>query len=184
MQIMFHHKVIKEPMKKNYNIAWENNSTWIKKWKAGLTGIPIVDAGMRQLNTIGWMHNRLRMIVANFLVKILRCDWMIGEKYFAQNLVDYDPANNNGGWQWCASTGTDAQPYFRVFNPWRQAFTHDPDCVYIKEWVPELKNVPNKDIFNWDKTYIKHKNTKYPGPIVNYEIMRKDIMEVYKRGFE
>jgi len=167
MQIMFHHKVIHHAMKPSYNnIQWENNPTWIKKWKNGTTGIPIVDAGMRQLNKIGWMHNRLRMIVANFLVKILRCDWMIGEKYFAQNLVDYDPANNNGGWQWCASTGTDSQPYFRVFNPWRQADKHDPECSYIREWIPELKDVPNKDILNWDTKYHLYTKISYPSPIV------------------
>jgi deoxyribodipyrimidine photo-lyase len=167
MQIMYHHKVIHSAMKPSYNnIQWENNPTWIKKWKNGLTGIPIVDAGMRQLNKIGWMHNRLRMIVANFLVKILRCDWMIGEKYFAQNLVDYDPANNNGGWQWSASSGTDSQPYFRVFNPWRQAENYDPDCFYIKEWIPELKDIPNKDILNWNTQYELYKNISYPKPIV------------------
>ncbi len=112
------------------------------------------------------MHNRLRMIVANFLVKVLRCDWMIGEKYFAQKLVDYDPANNNGGWQWSASSGTDSQPYFRVFNPWRQAEKYDRDCSYIKEWIPELKDVANKDILNWFTQYELYKNISYPKPIV------------------
>jgi deoxyribodipyrimidine photo-lyase len=183
MQIMYHHTVIHSAMKISYNdIQWENNPTWIKKWKNGLTGIPIVDAGMRQLNKIGWMHNRVRMIVANFLVKILRCDWMIGEKYFAQKLVDYDPANNNGGWQWSASSGTDSQPYFRVFNPWRQAENYDHECSYIKEWIPELKDVPNKDILNWDTQYTSYKNISYPKPIVmSIQEEFKKTLKLYKK---
>ena len=183
MMIMYHHKVIHSAMKISYNdIIWENNPIWIKKWKNGLTGIPIVDAGMRQLNNIGWMHNRLRMIVSNFLVKILRCSWQIGEKYFAQKLVDYDPSNNNGGWQWSASTGTDSQPYFRVFNPWRQAKIYDHDCSYIKKWIPELKDVPNIDILNWDTRYELYKNISYPKPIV-ISIMEefKKTLQLYKK---
>jgi deoxyribodipyrimidine photo-lyase len=167
MQIMDNHKVIRHSMKENYNnIKWENKTAWIKKWKEGKTGIPIIDAAMRQMNLIGWMHNRCRMIVSNFFVKIMKCDWMIGEKYFAQNLVDYDPANNNGGWQWSASTGTDSQPYFRVFSPWRQAETYDKECEYIKTYVPELRNVENKIILKWNELYKDHKEIKYPKPMI------------------
>jgi len=175
MQIMNNFDVIKQPMNKNYNIKWENDDTKIKKWKSGNTGIPLVDAAMREMNTSGWMHNRCRMIVSNFLVKILRCDWMIGEKYFAQNLVDYDPANNNGGWQWSSSTGVDSMPSFRVFNPWRQAEKYDKECKYIKKWIPELENVPEKDILHWDTEWKKYKKIKYNEPIVS------DIREEFKK---
>ena len=176
MQIMANHDVIKSAMKESYNtIKWENNAGLIKKWKEGKTGIPIIDAAMRQMNTTGWMHNRCRMIVSNFFVKIMRCDWMIGEKYFAQNLVDYDPANNNGGWQWSASTGTDSQPYFRVFSPWRQAETYDKECEYIKRYVPELKDVPNKVILKWDELWEDYKNISYPKPMI------QDIQDEFKK---
>ena len=182
MQIMYHHNVIKHPFRTKYeNMKWDNNATYIKKWKEGNTGIPIIDAAMRQMNEIGWMHNRCRMIVSNFFVKIMRCDWMIGEKYFAQKLVDYDPANNNGGWQWSASTGTDSQPYFRVFSPWRQAESYDPDCVYIKKYVPELKDVDNKIILKWDEKYSENKDIKYPKPMIedlNAEF--KKTLKLYK----
>ena len=172
MQIMFNHKVIRHAMKEDYNsIKWENNPTYIKKWKEGKTGIPIIDAAMRQMNTIGWMHNRCRMIVSNFFVKIMRCDWMIGEKYFAQKLVDYDPANNNGGWQWSASTGTDSQPYFRVFSPWRQAETYDKNCEYIKKYIKELRLVDNKIILKWNiyhenKNEMTNEKISYPSPMI------------------
>ena len=174
MQVMHNFDVIKQPMKQKYDIKWENNPTLIKKWKTGTTGIPIVDAGMRELNQTGWMHNRSRMIVSNCLVKIFRCDWMIGEKYFAQNLIDYDPASNNGGWQWSASTGVDSQPYFRVFSPWRQAEKHDSKCEYIKKWIPELKDVLYKDILKWDTKWKDYKNT-YDKPCVD------DIQEEFKK---
>jgi deoxyribodipyrimidine photo-lyase len=167
MQIMGNNKVIRHSMKESYNnIKWDNNASWIKKWKEGRTGIPIIDAAMRQMNLIGWMHNRCRMIVSNFFVKVMRCDWMIGEKYFASKLVDYDPANNNGGWQWSASTGTDSQPYFRVFSPWRQMETYDKDCTYIKMYIPELKNVDNKTILKWNEMYKDNNDISYPKPMI------------------
>lgn len=120
-------------------LHWENNEGKFQAWCRGETGYPIVDAGMRELNETGYMHNRLRMITASFLVKDLRIDWRWGEKYFAQQLLDYDPCVNNGNWQWAASTGCDAQPYFRIFNPWNQQKKFDGDCRYIQKWVPELK---------------------------------------------
>jgi deoxyribodipyrimidine photo-lyase len=175
MQIGAHNDILKKPMKEHYNIKWENNTTWIKKWKEGETGIPIVDAGMRQMNKTGWMHNRVRMIVSNFLIKVLRCDWTIGEKYFAQKLVDYDFFNNNGGWQWSAGTGADSQPYFRVFNPWRQAENYDFECKYIKKWIPELKDVPPKDILKWGETNVNYKKINYPAPMI------EDIQEEFKK---
>lgn len=136
-----------------YNkINWENDRTKFKAWCNGKTGFPIVDAGMRELNTTGFMHNRVRMVVASFLTKDLHIDWRWGEKYFAQKLVDYDPAVNNGNWQWAASTGCDAQPYFRIFNPWRQQERFDPDCSYIKKWIPELKDHTSKEIHALSKS--------------------------------
>jgi deoxyribodipyrimidine photo-lyase len=125
---------------------------WLK-WCEGTTGFPIVDAAMRELNTTGYMHNRGRMIVASFLTKNMFWHFKDGEKYFAIQLVDYDPSNNANGWQWVAGCGSDSMPYFRVFNPWIQAQKYDPDCLYIKKWVPELKSVPNKHIHKWYDYY-------------------------------
>ena len=177
MSVMFHNPhVINGNMNKS-NIKWDYDANLFKKWKEGKTGFPLVDAGMRQLNEIGWMHNRVRMLVANFLVKIMHIDWQHGEKYFAQKLVDYDPSNNNGGWQWCASTGTDSQPYFRYFNPWSQSKKYDLGTIYIKKWIPELKDIPSKDIHKWDKTHSKYK-TNYPKPM--YDNISKQIKETLK----
>ena len=128
------------------SIIWTNDRELFKLWKIGETGFPIVDAGMRELNQTGFMHNRVRMITASFLVKNLHVDWRAGAEYFAEKLIDYDPAVNNGNWQWAASTGCDAQPYFRIFNPWRQQKNFDPDCIYIKRWVPELVTSSPKEI--------------------------------------
>jgi len=135
--------------KKYAEMKWEESDEDLQSWKDGMTGYPIVDAGMRQLNTTGWMHNRARMIVASFLTKHLLIDWREGEKYFAQKLVDYDPATNNGSWQWAASTGADAQPYFRIFNPWSQQEKFDKECEYIREFVPELSALSNKEIHKY-----------------------------------
>lgn len=179
MQIMYNLNPIKS--NRNYDLKWDNNATWIKKWKDGKTGIPIIDAGMRQMNVCGWMHNRCRMIVSNFFIKIMGCDWTIGEKYFAMMLVDYDFSNNNGGWNWSASAfsgfefSLDSQPYFRVFNPWRQAEKYDSECEYIKKWVPELKDVPVKDILNWNEKWNENKNCGYPQPIID------DIQKEFKK---
>ena len=159
---------------------WNTNYEVFKSWCEGKTGFPIVDAGMRQLNTIGWMHNRLRMITASFLVKNLHIHWKKGEKYFATQLVDYDPASNNGGWQWCAGTGADAPPLFRVFNPWLQTKRFDPQCVYIKTWVHELKDVSFQDILKWNTCYKKHPNT-YIKPIVDHRTTSKYFKEHVKK---
>jgi deoxyribodipyrimidine photo-lyase len=128
------------------NIPWRNNEAEFEAWKQGQTGVPIVDAAMRQLKEIGWMHNRARMIVASYLVKDLLIDWHWGEAWFMQKLLDGDPAANNGGWQWTAGTGTDAAPYFRVFNPVLQSARFDPNGDYIRTWVPELRGVEAKHI--------------------------------------
>lgn len=164
--------------KKEYDaVAWDWNKEYFKKWCTGTTGFPLVDAGMRQMNATGFMHNRVRMVVASFLTKDLHIDWRAGEKYFAQQLVDYDPAVNNGNWQWCASTGADAQPYFRIFNPWEQQKRFDPDCEYIKTWVPELKNYSPKQIH----TLFKESVANYPEPIVDHKKERLKALAAYKK---
>jgi len=160
------------------NIKWNNNITFFDKWKHGMTGFPIVDACMRQLNQTGYMHNRGRMIVASFLTKDLLIDWKWGEKYFATQLIDYNISANNGGWQWCAGTGTDSQPYFRIFNPWTQSKNFDPKCVFIKKWIPELSNIDSKYIHSWNKNHHKFK-TKYPSPIIEHDVARKEPLKVY-----
>jgi deoxyribodipyrimidine photo-lyase len=173
--------VIGSAMKSNYNkIKWHYNSNWFKAWSDGKTGFPIIDAGMRQLNKTGWLHNRARLIVSSFLVKTLLVSWEEGEKYFANKLTDYDPASNNGNWQWIAGSGADSQPYFRVFNPWRQSETYDSDCEYIKTWVPELKDIPNKAIHNWNTEWENYKNIQYVKPICDYEEQKKIALKMYK----
>lgn len=147
-------------------IPWKNNQHDFRTWCEGYTGFPIVDAGMRELNATGYMHNRVRMIVASFLTKDLHIDWRWGEKYFAQKLVDYDPAVNNGNWQWVASTGCDAQPYFRIFNPWLQQAKFDPDCLYIKRWIPELSHATPKEIHTIPKHARRLAN--YPAPMLDH----------------
>lgn len=147
-------------------IAWENDPSDFQKWCEGKTGYPIVDAGMRQLNQTGFMHNRVRMIVASFLTKHLLIDWRLGEKYFAEKLLDYDMASNVGGWQWSAGSGCDAAPYFRIFNPQNQTEKFDPEMSYIKKWLPELGS----------------KN--YPQPIINHKFARERCLAVYKTALQ
>ena len=151
-----------ENYKQQYNaIKWRNSEKEFEAWCNGKTGYPIVDAGMRQLNETGFMHNRVRMITASFLSKHLLIDWHWGDAYFAKKLNDYDYAANNGGFQWCAGTGVDAQPYFRIFNPYKQTKKFDKDLAYIRHWVPELETF------------------EYPEPIVAHEFARKRCLEVY-----
>lgn len=150
------------------HIPWCTNEAYFKRWCEGTTGFPIVDAGMRQLNKTGWMHNRARLITASFLTKDLHIDWRWGERYFAQQLIDYDPAVNNGNWQWVAGTGCDAQPYFRIFNPWLQQRKFDPTCAYIKTWVPELRNTTIDVIHHWDNPKRRPGNHPYPAPLVEH----------------
>ncbi|CAG7856568.1 partial Deoxyribodipyrimidine photo-lyase, partial [biofilm metagenome] len=152
------------------NLAWDVNMDTFQRWCNGTTGFPIVDAGMRELNATGFMHNRVRMITASFLTKDLHIDWRWGERYFAQHLVDYDPAINNGNWQWAASTGCDAQPYFRIFNPWLQQQKFDAECRYITRWIPELSGLPASVIHNW---YRQYTGTQYPVPMVDHQTESK-----------
>lgn len=161
------------------NLVWSSNKNNFEKWCQGITGFPIIDAGMRQLNQTGFMHNRVRMIVASFLTKDLLIDWQWGERYFAQQLVDYDPCINNGNWQWAASTGCDPQPYFRIFNPWLQQKKFDPNCTYIKTWVKELRNVDNKAIHNWFND--KSPQLTYPRPMVDHSKQKEFALKMFKK---
>ncbi len=168
MQILFHFpRVVTENFKPQYNnIRWRNRQEEFEKWCLGQTGYPLVDAGMRELNATGFMHNRVRMVVASFLCKHLLIDWKWGEAYFAEKLLDFELASNNGNWQWAAGTGCDAAPYFRVFNPSEQIKKFDKDLAYIKKWVPELQS------FN------------YPEPMVEHKMARLRAIETYKNGLE
>ena len=148
------------------NIKWRNNDKEFDAWCEGQTGYPIVDAGMRELNETGFMHNRVRMIVASFLTKHLLIDWRWGEAYFAKKLLDFDLAANNGGWQWAAGSGCDAAPYFRIFNPYLQTKRFDPELKYIRKWVPEFEELT------------------YTSPIVDHEFARKRCLDVYGKALK
>lgn len=161
-------------------LKWSHNQENFKRWCDGLTGIPIVDAGMREMKTTGFMHNRVRMISASFLVKDLHINWRWGEKYFAQTLIDYDPAVNNGNWQWIASTGCDAQPYFRIFNPWNQQNKFDPECNYIKKWIPELRELSPKIIHTWYEKKLHTECLNYPPPITDHKKAAQKAISFYK----
>ena len=162
------------------DLEWENNRTMFNKWKSGTTGFPIVDACMREMNTTGYMHNRGRMTVASFLIKTLLIDWQWGERYFAQQLTDYDLASNNGNWQGISGTGVDMKPYFRDMNPWIQSVKFDKDAEYIKKWVPELENVEPKVIHEWYKYHTENPSIKYSKPIVEYTAQKKKMMNMYE----
>jgi deoxyribodipyrimidine photo-lyase len=166
MMILFHYpKVITQSFKAKYDkIQWRNNEKEFQLWCQGETGYPIVDAGMRELNETGLMHNRVRMVVASFLTKHLLIDWRWGEAYFADKLLDYDLSANNGNWQWAAGCGCDAAPYFRIFNPYEQVKRFDPDLIYIQKWV---KNLNEMD---------------YPQAIVEHKFARERVLKVYKKA--
>lgn len=168
MQILFHFpKVVNENFKAKYNgIKWRNKEEEYKKWCEGKTGYLLVDAGMRQLNQTGYMHNRVRMVTAGFLCKHLLIDWKWGEAYFAKKLLDYDLSANNGNWQWSAGTGCDSAPYFRIFNPSEQVKKFDPKFHYIKKWIPEFGQLD------------------YPNPMVEHKFARERALETYKEGIE
>ena len=164
------------PYKAEYGkIKWLGSEKDFESWCEGETGFPIVDAAMRCLNATGMMHNRLRMIVASFLCKTLLVNWQQGEKYFAQKLLDYDLAANNGGWQWASSSGNDAQPYFRIFNPYTQSEKFDSKGEFIREWVPELAHLSHKEIHHPDIS----KAPDYLRPIVSYELSRQQALRMY-----
>ena len=188
----FNHSLINyfpHMLKGNYSkkfdkFPWKKNLKFLTAWKKGLTGYPIVDAGMRELYSTGWMHNRVRMIVGSFLVKHLLINWVEGEKYFKSCLLDYNEANNVSGWQWVAGCGADAAPYFRIFNPILQGEKFDKDGNYVKKWIPELKNVPKKYLHKpWE---LKDENIlklglDYPSPIVIHEEARVKALNAFKK---
>ncbi len=161
------------------DFPWDNNEEHFQAWCDGKTGYPIVDAAMRQLNTIGWMHNRCRMIVASFLTKDLIIDWRWGEKYFMQHLYDGDLSANNGGWQWSASSGMDPKP-LRIFNPASQAKKYDPDAEYIREWIPEIRHINTSALVTGDIPPQALEGTNYPGPIVNHKEQQAEFKARYK----
>ncbi|CCQ10897.1 Deoxyribodipyrimidine photolyase [Pseudoalteromonas luteoviolacea B = ATCC 29581] len=170
--------------RRNFNnkydfVVWRSNQHEFTAWCEGKTGYPLVDAAMRQLNQTGWMHNRLRMVVASFLTKHLLIDWRLGEKYFMSKLIDGDLASNNGGWQWAASTGCDAQPYFRIFNPITQSEKFDPKGTFIRKYVTELKEVPDKYI-HFPHDYLVLKPSDYPKPIVDHKLARERALAAFK----
>lgn len=170
------------------DFQWENDRKALSAWQRGATGYPIVHAGMRELWTTGWMHNRVRMIVASFLIKDLLIDWRIGEEWFWDTLVDADLASNSASWQWVAGCGADAAPYFRVFNPTLQGSKFDPDGNYVRKWVPELANLPDRLIHApWTAKPIELADVDvelrrdYPLPIVDHSTARNRALERYKR---
>ena len=182
IHILYHFpKVRTQNFREQYDrIRWLNREEEFEAWKDGLTGYPVVDAGMRQLKETGWMHNRARMITASFLVKDLLIDWRWGEKWFRETLLDGDLAANNGGWQWVAGTGTDAAPYFRIFNPVLQSRKFDPDGMYIRTWVPELSEVDDKSIHApWEKELDV---AGYPKPIVDHKFARERTLIAYDQS--
>lgn len=184
--LWFNPSVVTENFKTYENpIEWRSDPEGLQAWKDGETGYPIVDAGMRQLEAEAYMHNRVRMIVASFLTKDLLIDWREGYDWFREQLVDHDTANDNGGWQWAASTGTDAQPYFRIFNPMTQGERYDPDGEYIREYVPELQGVPADTIHSWhelDPGTREMHAPGYPAPIVDHSERREQALEMFERA--
>jgi deoxyribodipyrimidine photo-lyase len=188
-QILFHHPhVVAGAFRREYDaIRWPGSDEHFAAWREARTGYPIVDAAMRQINTTGYMHNRLRMIVASFLVKDLLLDWRRGEKYFADHLVDFDLAANNGGWQWAASTGCDAQPYFRIFNPVSQSQRFDPRGEFIRRYLPELAKVPDRFVHApWTMSPLEQEaagctiGRDYAAPVVDHAVQRGKALALFK----
>ncbi len=193
VSILYHFPQVRgQSFRSEYDrIDWNNDETAFAVWTEGRTGYPVVDAAMRQLRHSGWMHNRARMIVASFLVKDLLIDWRWGERWFMQQLIDGDPAANNGGWQWTAGTGTDAAPYFRVFNPILQSKKFDSDGTYIRRWVPELAGVPAKFIHSpWEMPPEVQQEVAcvigqdYTAPIVDHQEAREEVLAAYSAARE
>ena len=193
LQILYHFPRVRgTSFRAQYEgIAWENDAGAFDAWCQGRTGYPVVDAAMRQLVRCGWMHNRARMIVASFLVKDLLVDWRWGERFFMQHLVDGDPAANNGGWQWTAGTGTDAAPYFRIFNPVLQGKKHDPEGAFVRRWMPELEGVPDRYVHApWQMPAAVQREAgcvigeDYPAPVIDHGWARERTLAAYARARE
>lgn len=191
---ILHHfpRVESESFQRRFDaLAWENEPSLIEAWETGRTGYPFVDAAMRQLSATGWMHNRARMVVASFLTKDLLVDWRIGERHFRRHLIDWDLAANNGGWQWAASTGTDAQPWFRIFNPITQGQRFDPDGNYVRKWVPELADIPARWIHEpgaapeiEQSRWATRMGIHYPRPVVDHGRQRERALAMFRKCSE
>lgn len=186
--VLWHHpRLVQEPFQRQYaGLRWDDDDERLRAWEEGRTGYPVVDAAMRQLVATGWMHNRARMIVASFLTKDLLLDWRLGERFFMRHLLDGDLANNNGGWQWAGSTGTDPQPYFRIFNPVLQGKRFDPEGAYVRRWVAELRQVPVRYIHEpWmmpDDVQQESEcriGREYPARIIEHRVMRERALAMY-----
>jgi deoxyribodipyrimidine photo-lyase len=162
------------------NVRWETSSVRLDAWKSGKTGFPLSDAGMRELNATGFMHNRVRMVSATLLSRVLLIDWRLGERYFSTKLVDHQRSNNDGNWMWVVGTANHSQPYFRIMSEWRQIKKYDPDCIYIKKWIPELQKVPVEEIINWRK-FSHTRKVNYPSPIVDDDKQKKKSLLLYRK---
>ena len=181
-------EMLKGNLRKEFDkFPWVKNEKYLSAWKKGMTGYPIVDAGMRELYETGWMHNRIRMVVGSFLVKHLRINWVEGEKHFRNCLLDFNEANNVAQWQWVAGCGADAAPYFRIFNPILQGEKFDKEGLYVKKWVPELNKVPEKFIHKPWEMELKYQEAiktiigkDYPSPIVIHDRARVSALEAFK----
>ena len=189
IHILYHFPRVRQENFRLTAIPWQDDPRSFEAWCQGLTGYPVVDAAMRQLNATGWMHNRARMITASFLSKDLLLDWRLGERWFMNHLLDGDPASNNGGWQWTAGTGTDAAPYFRIFNPISQGQKHDPEGIYIRRWIPELQLVPLEYLHApWMMPSELQRAVKciigkdYPAPIVDHHTARERALIAYGKA--
>ncbi|RZA05349.1 MAG: hypothetical protein EOP11_13010 [Proteobacteria bacterium] len=178
--ILFHRPdVERNPFQLKYkDLEWRYSEEDLQRWINGKTGFPIIDAGMRELGQTGWINNRVRILVASFLIKDLLLDWRLGENYFMKVLLDGDLAPNNGNWQWVASTGSEAQPYFRVMNPWVQSKKFDPDGEYIKRFLPELKNASAKELHDPEASRGRY---GYPAPMVNHDDQKVKAIEMFKK---
>jgi len=188
LHLLYHYPQARRENFRPLTVRWQNDPAAFAAWRDGRTGYPVVDAAMRQLAALGWMHNRARMIAASFLTKDLLIDWRWGERVFMQRLIDADPASNSGGWQWCAGTGADAAPYFRIFNPLSQGLKHDPQGDYVRAWLPELRRTPGEYIHQpWTMPPDVQRQAgciigqDYPPPIVDHAQARQRALEAYAR---
>ncbi len=177
--------IIKHSLKPKYDkIKWNHNEGWFQKWCDGKTNFPIVDACMTELNTTGYLHGRGRLIVASFLVKTMLINYKKGEKYFANNLTDYNITNNLNNWMWVTGNGASSQEYFKIFNPWTQGLEHDENAEYIKKWLPQLQDVPAKVIHTWYKEWENYKETGYGKPILDYDEQKEKVLQAYKNALK
>ena len=177
--------IIHKSLKPKYdNLKWNHNEGWFKKWCEAKTNFPIVDACMQELNSTGYLHGRGRLIVASFLVKTMLINYKKGEQYFAKKLTDYNITNNLNNWMWITGNGASSQEYFKIFNTWTQGLEHDPEAVYIKKWLPQLRDVPAKAIHTWYKEWENYKDTGYDKPILDYDEQKQKVLQAYRQALK